>query len=82
MWFILAQGAKRCHDTSDTGGYQLIPFHIFWLLFVDGEPGNNKYGPNPKGVSIDEWCLKNTQRENINDPKIEKKCNKGWCLMF
>lgn len=50
FWFFLAQAVKRCHDLGNTGFYVLIPFYIFWLLFADGEFGNNKYGPNPKGI--------------------------------
>ena len=54
-WLLLAQGAKRCHDRGNSGWYQLIPFYIFWMLFADGDVGNNEYGPNPKGIgNIDE----------------------------
>ena len=54
-WFILAQGAKRCHDLDNSGWYQLIPFYGFWLLFADGKIGNNEYGANPKGIgNVDE----------------------------
>ena len=50
LWLLLAQGAKRCHDIGNSGWYQLIPLYVFWMLFTDGESGNNKYGPNPKGI--------------------------------
>jgi uncharacterized membrane protein YhaH (DUF805 family) len=50
LWFIWAQGAKRCHDLGNNGWWQLIPFYGFWLLFHDGQPGPNQYGDNPKGV--------------------------------
>jgi uncharacterized membrane protein YhaH (DUF805 family) len=50
LWFVSAQGAKRCHDTGRSGFWQLVPFMIFWLLFEDGQPGENEYGDNPKGV--------------------------------
>ena len=51
LWFIFAQGAKRCHDRGNTGWYQLIPFYGLWMLFGDGGIGNNAYGPNPKGIN-------------------------------
>lgn len=47
-WFIYAQGAKRCHDRDNSGWYQLIPFYVFWMMFADGDSGQNTYGPNPK----------------------------------
>jgi uncharacterized membrane protein YhaH (DUF805 family) len=49
LWFMWAQGAKRCHDLGNSGWWQLIPFYAFWLIFEDGESGKNKYGDNPKG---------------------------------
>ena len=36
-WFILVQGAKRCHDRGNSGWYQIIPFYFFWMLFADGD---------------------------------------------
>jgi len=48
-WFFLAQSAKRCHDVGHNGFWQFIPFYVFWLLFQNGKPGINEYGPNPKG---------------------------------
>ncbi|RFS14330.1 DUF805 domain-containing protein [Emticicia sp. C21] len=50
LWFLWAQGAKRCHDLDRNGWYQIIPFYFLWLLFQDGEPGENQYGLNPKGI--------------------------------
>jgi uncharacterized membrane protein YhaH (DUF805 family) len=49
LWFLWAQGAKRCHDVGNNGWWQIIPFYFLWLLFQDGQPGINEYGHNPKG---------------------------------
>ena len=49
-WFLLAQGAKRCHDRGNSGWYQIIPFYNLWMLFADSEKGVNDYGLNPKGI--------------------------------
>ena len=48
VWFLWAQGAKRCHDVDRSGWYQLIPFYFFVLLFENGQAGRNEYGHNPK----------------------------------
>lgn len=50
VWFLWAQGAKRCHDIDRSGWWQLIPFYVFVLLFQDGEPGENEYGVNAKDI--------------------------------
>ena len=50
IWFLFAQGAKRCHDRGNSGWVQIIPFYILWMLFADSEHGENKYGKNPKGI--------------------------------
>lgn len=49
VWFLWAQGAKRCHDVGRSGWWQLIPFYFFVLLFQDGDGGKNEFGSNPKG---------------------------------
>lgn len=55
LWFMLAQATKRCHDRGNTGWYLLVPFYLFWMLFADGQVGENEYGPNPKGIgNLDE----------------------------
>ena len=49
-WFMIAQGAKRCHDVGTNGFYQFIPFYFLWLIVEDGIHKKNKYGLNPKGL--------------------------------
>lgn len=53
----LAVGARRLHDTDRSGWWLLIglvPFvgGIVLLVFfvMEGTPGDNQYGPNPKGM--------------------------------
>ncbi len=48
LWFLWAQGAKRCHDIGNNGWWQIIPFYVFWLIFASGDSGINQYGRNPK----------------------------------
>jgi len=48
IWFIVAQGTKRCHDIGKSGWWQIIPFFNLLMLFKNGESGLNKYGFNPK----------------------------------
>ena len=48
LWFLWAQGAKRCHDRGNSGWYQIIPFYVFWMFFAEGEKDQNEYGNSPK----------------------------------
>ncbi len=48
IWFVLAQGAKRCHDRGNSGWYQIIPFYALWMIFAEGDKGINEYGNPPK----------------------------------
>lgn len=36
LWFLFAQGAKRCNDIGTSGWYQILPFYIFWMIFQKG----------------------------------------------
>jgi uncharacterized membrane protein YhaH (DUF805 family) len=47
-WFIFAQSAKRCHDIGKSGWWQLIPFYQIYLLFLEGDLGDNEYGFDPR----------------------------------
>jgi len=49
LWFLWAQGAKRCHDIGHSGWYQIIPFYVIWMIFTEGGKGIRfKYGLNTK----------------------------------
>jgi uncharacterized membrane protein YhaH (DUF805 family) len=51
LWFLWAQGAKRCHDVGKNGWWQIIPFYPIYLIFGEGIKGENEYGEDPKKVS-------------------------------
>ncbi len=44
LWFIYAQGAKRCHDMGFSGWFQLIPLFVIVMFFMRGEDKINQYG--------------------------------------
>jgi uncharacterized membrane protein YhaH (DUF805 family) len=53
----LALTVRRLHDSGHSGTYYFVGFIPIvggiWLLFLyctDSVPGENKYGPNPKGI--------------------------------
>jgi uncharacterized membrane protein YhaH (DUF805 family) len=48
LWFLWAQGAKRCHDVGWNGWYQLIPLVPIYLVFASGHEYENEYGEDPK----------------------------------
>lgn len=49
---------RRLHDTGKSGWWifiGLVPLigglWLLYLMVIDGTPGDNQYGPNPKGVA-------------------------------
>jgi uncharacterized membrane protein YhaH (DUF805 family) len=57
----LAVAVRRLHDIGKSGWWLLISLipliGAIWLLILyikDGQPGDNQYGPNPKGVGLAE----------------------------
>jgi uncharacterized membrane protein YhaH (DUF805 family) len=82
IWFLWAQGAKRCHDLGNSGWYQIIPFYVLWLLFQEGRTGANEYGENPKMKKIygeedyfDPLPIANDTNEYISGGENEIKSN-------
>lgn len=56
-YIAYAVGAKRCHDLEHSGWYQIIPFYCLFMLFAPGDEGDNEYGKENDGISMD--SLKN-----------------------
>ena len=52
---LISVGVRRLHDTDRSGWWYLlgfVPFANIVLLiffFLDGTPGENRFGPDPKG---------------------------------
>ena len=49
IFFIpnLSLAVRRIHDTNHSGWWYLVPFFSFYLMFVEGDPFDNKFGDNP-----------------------------------
>lgn len=58
IWFLASQQTKRCHDLGNNGFFQLIPFYILALFFLEGENHFNIYGENPKDDSVSNQRIK------------------------
>jgi uncharacterized membrane protein YhaH (DUF805 family) len=68
IWFLIAQGAKRSHDTEHSGWMLLVPFWSLILLFMEGTRGVNYYGQDPKLLENQQQqqYLQNGQNYNQN----------------
>jgi uncharacterized membrane protein YhaH (DUF805 family) len=44
----IAVGVRRMHDVGKSGWYFLIPLYNIFLAVRPGDPGENKYGTDPK----------------------------------
>ena len=47
----LAVSIRRMHDQDRSGWWILVPIANLIFLFIDGTPGPNRFGPDPKGRS-------------------------------
>lgn len=47
---MVAVAIRRMHDTNRRGWWILAPFVGLVFAFFDSQPGENRFGPNPKAV--------------------------------
>lgn len=59
--FRIIQDVKRLHDLGRSGWFVVFAFvpainflYLIFVLFVDGQPHRNEYGPDPKGRDGDD----------------------------
>ena len=45
----VAVGIRRMHDTDHSGWWILLPFVNLYFACLDGTPGVNRFGADPKG---------------------------------
>lgn len=45
----IAVAVRRMHDQDRSGWWILVPIANIIFLFIDGTPGPNRFGPDPKG---------------------------------
>lgn len=77
LWFLWAQGAKRCHDIGKSGWWQIVPFFGLWMLFKDGDVGFNEYGEDPKGRIIIKKVPKKILDSEVEVENDEEASNKN-----
>lgn len=48
----IAVAVRRMHDVGKSGFFIFIPIYSFILVLTEGDIGDNRYGPDPKGNQI------------------------------
>jgi uncharacterized membrane protein YhaH (DUF805 family) len=46
-----AVGVRRMHDTNHSGWWLIMPIVGFVFLCFNGQPNENRFGPDPKAVT-------------------------------
>ena len=46
----IAVGVRRMHDTDRSGWWLIVPIAGFIFLFFEGQPNENRFGPDPKAT--------------------------------
>ena len=44
----IAVAVRRVHDQDKSGWFVLVPIYNLILMFMEGTPGPNRFGPDPK----------------------------------
>lgn len=65
IWFLYAQGAKRCHDLGHSGWFQAIPYYVFWMLAARSAIGLKDSVGNPLGTSIHKRSTGGSQKAAV-----------------
>jgi uncharacterized membrane protein YhaH (DUF805 family) len=76
IWFLWAQGAKRCHDIDKNGWWQIIPFYFFVLLSRESNPDLNQYDPEFVEYGADDYERPydaDTLERNIEKSQIKEE---------
>ena len=54
---LIAVEVRRFHDQDRSGWFALLnlipyigPLIVLGMMCIDGTPGENRFGPNPKGI--------------------------------
>jgi len=48
----IAVAIRRMHDTDHSGWWMLVPIVNLVFACQDGQPNDNRFGPNPKVVAV------------------------------
>jgi len=76
VWFLWAQGAKRCHDLNKSGWWQIIPFYGFWMLFQPSVDLYNQYGGESTVYGADDYERPydaDALGRNIETPQVKEE---------
>ncbi len=46
----ISVAVRRMHDLGRSGWWVIVPIANIIFLFLDSQPGENEYGPNPKAA--------------------------------
>lgn len=50
IW-VISLVARRCHDIGQSGWWSICPIYNIIVGFIESQPGENQWGPNPLEVS-------------------------------